>query len=455
MKRWVLLLFLVTLLFPLVAAESGLKVREVVVKNVVVAELGNFASYNLEIDNLGEEDSFKIFTLVGVQIEPSLPVMLPPGNSTVAITASLSDKLLNERRGLLSYQYLIKGVHRSIFEDKLLVDIVSLGDIIEFEYGNLRPDGGTIEIYVKNKANVQLSNVTVVFDSVFFRESIELELEPYENKTYTILVSKELDNGLVAGPYIVTATVVAGDYKKEMEGVVDFLENEGVSVAESTEGLIIRKTTVRKINRGNTEVVASVNITRDAISRLFTSYSVEPQETVRKGFFVEYVWQKSLRPGENFTVSATTNYTLPFLGLLVIVAFGIFVRYYYTRAVSINKRVSLVKTRGGEFALRVVLRVRARKTVDKLQLIDRLPAMTKLYDGFGKMPDKIESDHRRLVWHIGYLTRGQQRVYSYVIYSKLNVVGQFELPAAAALFEKDGEPSEAFSNRAYYAAEKD
>jgi len=40
------------------------------------------------------------------------------------------------------------------------------------------------------------------------------------------------------------------------------------------------------------------------------------------------------------------------------------------------------------------------------------------------------------------------------IYSKLNVVGRFELPLAHARFEKDGKVGEAYSNRAYLAMEK-
>ena len=43
---------------------------------------------------------------------------------------------------------------------------------------------------------------------------------------------------------------------------------------------------------------------------------------------------------------------------------------------------------------------------------------------------------------------------SYIIYSKIGVVGKFSLPTAIAVYEKDGKIHEAESNRAYFVAEQ-
>jgi hypothetical protein len=454
MKIWCLLLLASVFACSTVLADAGLEIEKISKEDVVVAEIGNPAYYDLVINNLEDEDQFRIFTLVGVQIEPSEYVTLESGETTVPIKATMSEKILRERRGLLYFEYQIKGMNRDLLKDKLLVKIVSMKDILEVKYGDLNPDNNLVEISMSNKEDVKLENLTLIFESVFFRESTPLSLGPYENKTFSVLVNRDGIESLVAGPYITMTTVVAGDEEIKLEGVVDFLEKEGTSVSESKEGIIIRTATVTKTNKGNTPVTASVTMKKDILSRLFTTYSAEPIQTTRDGFFVEYVWQEDLNPNEEFVVRATTNYTVPFLILILIVVVGIVARIYYLGVVSINKRVSLVRTRGGEFALRVVLRVRARKTVDKLQLHDSLPGMTKLYEKFGKQPDMIEKDSRRLVWNIGHLRRGEERVYSYVIYSKLNVVGRFELPLAHASFEKDGKHGEVYSNRAYFAMEK-
>lgn len=450
------LLLLAGILFcSIVAAETGFEVEEVDRGGVVIVDIGNPAFYDLVINNLGEEEEFRIFTLVGVMIEPSEFFTLPPGETTVPVTAYMGDKILAERRGLLAFEYQIKGRTRDLFKDKLLVNLVSLEEILDIEYGPIHPDDSVVKVSVSNKENVKIENMTIVVESVFFRESFTFDLGPYANESFTIMLSKDGVDNLIAGPYIVSEKIVTVRGEKEMDGIVDFLENEWTSVTELTEGIIVRKTEVTKINKGNTGVIANVSLRKDAFSRLFTTHTDEPTEVNRNGFFVEYVWTKSLVPGDSLTVRSTTNYTFPFLAVLAIIVIGVLVRMFFRRAVSIKKKTSLVRTRGGEFALRVVLRVRARKTVSKLQLIDRLPAMTKLYDQFGKKPDKIDKETRRLVWEIGHLGKGQERVYSYVIYSKLNVVGRFELPRASALYELDAEPGESYSNVAFFAAEKD
>lgn len=454
MKIWCLLAILVVFTCSAVFADSGLEIEKITKENIAIAEVGNPVYYDLVVDNLKAEDQFKFFTLVGVQIEPSEYITLQPGNTTVHIKATLSDKLLRERRGLLYFEYQVKGMRRDLLKDQLLVKIVSLKDVLDISYSDFRPGDDSVKITVRNKEDVRLDNLTLIFDSVFFRDSAPLGLGPRESKTFTVPLNSEGTESLVAGPYIAITTVVTGKEDSKIEGIVDFLEKEGTSVSEDSNGIIVRTTTMRKTNRGNTQVVANVSLKKDIMSRLFTSFSPEPDEVTRDGFFIGYVWHMSLNPSESLVVVSVTNYTIPFLILAVIIGIGIVARIYYLGSVSINKRVSLVRTRGGEFALRVVLRVRARKTIDKLQLVDSLPGMTKLYENYGKHPDMIEKDNRRLAWNIGHLRRGQERVYSYIVYSKLNIVGKFELPLAHATFEKNGKSGEAYSNRAYFAMEK-
>ncbi len=453
MKKAGLLLLCIVLFSVSTLASPDLEVEKVNLRNVAVTEIGNPVYYDLLIKNLGGEDQFRIFTLVGVQIEPSEYVTLPPGETKIKIEANLGNKILKERKGLLSFEYQIKGLERELYKDKLLVNIVSLKDILNINYRDFHPADNLIEVHINNSANVELNNLTLILDSVFFRESIPLELAPYENKSFSVSVNLDGNEKLVAGPYIVSATIVTGRENVNLDGIINFLEREGTSVDESTQGLIIRTKIVTKTNKGNTPVTAEVSLTKDAISRLFTTHSIEPVSTSREGFFVEYVWRKSLNPGESLIVTSRTNYTVPFFVALFIVAVGVLVKFYYLKAVYIRKRVSLVRTKGGEFALRVVLKVKARKSVEGLQLIDSLPGMTKLYENFGKQPDKIEKDARRLVWNVGHLRRGEERVYSYVMYSKLKVVGRLELPQAFAIFKKEGKVGEVYSNRTYFAIE--
>ena len=119
----------------------------------------------------------------------------------------------------------------------------------------------------------------------------------------------------------------------------------------------------------------------------------------------------------------------------------------------LKKKVHFVKTKGGEFALKVVLTAKARKHVEDIQIVDKLPGMTKLYEKFGIKPDKIDHATRRIFWNINNLNEGEERVYSYIIYSKIKVVGKFELSPAMAMYERDGKTHEVLSNRAFFDSE--
>ncbi|MCA9485915.1 MAG: hypothetical protein KC506_03665, partial [Nanoarchaeota archaeon] len=83
-----------------------------------------------------------------------------------------------------------------------------------------------------------------------------------------------------------------------------------------------------------------------------------------------------------------------------------------------------------------------------------LPGMTKLFEKFGKKPDKIDHAHRRLTWDLGDLDKGEVRIFSYIIYSKINIVGRLEIPAAHATFKHSGVSKESMSNRAFLAKEE-
>ena len=127
-------------------------------------------------------------------------------------------------------------------------------------------------------------------------------------------------------------------------------------------------------------------------------------------------------------------------------------KYARTQVVA-HKSVVYVRTKGGQFALKVRLRVKARSAVTGVQIIDRLPGMTKMYEKFGIQPTKIDAATRRIFWNIDKLAAGEERVFSYILYSNLNIVGRFELPAAIVIFEHKGKIEEVHSNRAFFVSE--
>ena len=119
-----------------------------------------------------------------------------------------------------------------------------------------------------------------------------------------------------------------------------------------------------------------------------------------------------------------------------------------------KKNVSFVRTKGGEFALRVTLNASTKKYLERINIIDRLPGIVKIYEKFsGTPPDKVDHQSRRIQWNIDSLNAGESRVFSYILYSKVGVVGRFELPPAIGVYDKEGKTFHVRSNKAFFVHE--
>ena len=153
-------------------------------------------------------------------------------------------------------------------------------------------------------------------------------------------------------------------------------------------------------------------------------------------------------------MNVRTNWLFPLLVIALIIAIVLLTNQYTRTNIVLKKRVSFVRAKGGEFALKVSVLVNARKHVERVNVIDRLPPLVRLYERFGgETPTRVDEKNKKIEWNFERLEAGETRMISYIIYSKVGVMGKFALPRAAAVYEKEGEISEAESNIAYFVAE--
>jgi len=455
MKRIFLSLLAIFLLLGIISvadADFNLEVEKVDKGAIIISELNNPAIFDLIINNNGEADMSEIYSLVGVSMAPKGTFLIPAGRSQIEIRAYPNEQY-RKREGSYSFGYEIRGQKQGIFKDKLSITVISLREALSVKDANIHPDDNSINIQIKNNAKANLENVEFYFRSAFFDDVKKIDFKPLEEVNVSIQIDKNKISKLVAGPYTMKVRANIEKARIEFEATINYLEKTGTSVSEESSGFLIRRISVTKVNRGNTSVKARIEMNKDIISRLFTTFSSDPLSVVRNGLFVNYVWEKSIGPDESFDVTATTNYTFPFLILILIIVIGFLVRKHTMTSLNVKKKVFFVKTKRDEFALRVVISVKARKKVSNIKVIDRLPIMTKLYEKFGRAPDKIDEATRRLIWNISHLNRGEERIFSYIIYSKVRTVGRFELPVAMVIFEKDGKHEEVSSNKAYFVSE--
>lgn len=451
-KRFTLSVLGILFLFlTLVSAElSVIEKRER--GSVIIAELDNPAAFELVIQNAGAAEDAEIYTLTGVSMTPRGTFEIPNGASVLNVQAFVP---ANQRRvtGPYIFEYQIKGQRSGIIRDNLAVTIVNLKDTLSLETASFRPNTEQVRLVVRNRQNTNLDNIRLKLSSEFFTSEQTLSLKPQESTVITLPIERARAKALTAGKYVVKGNIGLESASATIEGILDYLEEKDIAIVTRTSGFLVRTNEITRTNAGNVPVSDSIEGTRDILTRLFTSHSREPLVAERNALSVDYLWQKELQPGESWTLVTTTNYTFPFLLLLLVIACVSLVHRYSRTQVVAHKQVTHVRTKNGQFAVKVQVAVKARTNVRNIQVIERVPGMMKLYSKFGTQPHKLEAATRRLFWNIEHLRAGETRVISYILYSNVRVVGRLELPPALIVFEHGNALHEVPSNRAFFLAE--
>lgn len=454
MKKRVFALFLTLFLSISLVSAVSLEISKQPVSDVVISEINEPAIFNFSIKNTGDSDYFEIYSLSGLDFSPKGTFPIAAGETKNFEVKVYPEAGARANTGITSFAYKIRGQNSGIQDDLIQLTIVKFKDALEIGAAPFSPDSQSVEVYVRNKFKSSFSSIKADFKSVFFEYSDIFSLAPLETAKLIIPLDKDKIRGISAGQYILTSEMSLLNFNGQIEGKMKYLEKSGLSVSDSSSGIIFRKRIVEKSNEGNIPSLAEITVTKDVFSRLFTHFSPEPSKVQRGFFTAKYYWAREIGPAESLEVNVSTNYLYPLLIILGIVLIAYLAYLYNSSVLVVKKRVNFVRTKGGEFALKVTLNVSTRKSVEKVTIIDRLPGIVKIHERFGIYPpDRIDSSKRRLEWDIPYLHPGEERVFSYIIYSKVAVIGRFELPATLAKYEFSGKSQESLSNRAFFMNE--
>lgn len=450
MKKLTLFLTIGLLCLSLV---SALEITPEYSSKIIIKGIESPITLTLEIEN-ASKGTYNLYTLADIAIKPSETFQITTGPIEKEFIITAKDGL--DVNGYYSFTYTLN--HRGVekIEERLTLKILELEDVIEIGSDSIDPSTGEVSFYVQNLESVTMKNLSAKFSSILFETEKTFDLGPNEKLEISVDVNEDKLKKTKAGVYIIKSVFQTNDGDKKIEGNLYLGEKKGITSIEDKSGLLIQTETITKINIGNVVESVQVNLKRGIISRLFTTFNIEPTITERKTLSVEYTWIKEkLNPTETYVIKAKTNYIFPLLIIIVAVLalFG-FKRFSETK-LEAKKSVTHVKTKGGEFALKVTLSVRAKKDVENVSLIDRVPAIVKIYKKFGMIkPDKIDTANRRIHWNIGDLNAGEERIFTYIIYSKVGVVGKFSLPEALAIFERDGKIHEVESNHVFFMSDQ-
>ncbi len=452
MKKLMVLLLGFVLIQGIFAID--LSIEKKTPSSAIIPGFNQPAYFDVTVRNNGASDNFRFYNLLGFSMAPKGTVFIGQGQSKkVQVMVYPRDNLGS--KGFYTFQYFIKGSGNESVKDTLTLDILELGEAFEVGTQEINPETSSLEVYIKNKEHFDFQNMDAKFSSAFFEFEENLDLEPYEKKSFKIDLEQEDFKEILAGFYTLNVKLNIEGIGGVAEGTIKFNEKSLVESNSDKYGILSRTEVLSRVNKGNVVSEVQLSTKRSVISNLFTTFNIEPDSSQRQGVSVFYVWNENLNPGETLEVKVKTNWMFPIGAILFAVFAVLFVRWFYWRDLVIRKKISFIHSKKGHFALKVSLFVHAKKYMERVNIVDNVPRILKLYHRFGsELPKRIDENKGRVEWNFEKLEEGEVRILSYIMYSKVGVFGKFALPTATGIFEREGKIREVNSNKSFFIAEK-
>jgi len=452
MKKLIILV-LILLILPSVLA-SNFQVEQLSKDEVLIVGLDAPTTFDLKIYNNGTTDKIGFYNLFGFDMSPKESIEIR-SNSAEEISLKVYPRELSNYRGFYTLQYFIKSQNSPDQEERLTFEIIDLKDAFEVSSSDIDPESNILRVYLTNRKNFNFEDISAKISSPFFKIDETFSLAPKEKKTFKVNLKKEDFKDLTAGFYTITADISVEDLNTEISGIANFIEKDLSTTTKREYGLIVTTKLIEIKNEGNTLQKSQTEIQKNILSRLFTSFSPEPQIVERNGLKIDYTWESEVKPGETLIIKVKTNWLLPILIIVLLIVIVVMVKKISRTDVILRKRVNFVRTKGGEFALKVSLIINAQKYVERVNLVDRLPSLVKVHTKFsGPPPTRINEETKRIEWNFEKLEAGEKRMVSYIVYSKVGIMGKFALPAATIFYDLAGKIKEVVSNRAFFVTEQ-
>lgn len=452
MKKVLLVLFALAFI-PAVLAIN-INVQKLSNNGIMIKGVNQPTPYTVQVTNNGAPTDLTFYSFFAGGLTPSNSISFKSGE-TKNITFNIHPRWDLQLNGPVLFHYYIQAKDHSEDQEKALVNIIPLGKAFSVSTSKINPASKKITISIINKVNFNFSDLSVTFNSPFFSAKEFFSLPPNSEKNFTINLNKKNFNQLTAGYYDLNSRFYYDNVTGNVSSNINFIKQKLLNTDEKNYGLLVATKVITKINNGNTIQDSQTIIKKNMFSRLFTTFDPEPDTVSRQGSNIYYTWESQISPGSSKRITIKTNWLIPFLIIIFLILAFYFARRYSQQKLLLRKKISFVRSKGGEFALRITLIAEAKEFIEKVRIVDRLPPLAHIYERFGgELPDKISKDKKRLEWDFELLDAGERRVMSYVIYSKVGILGKFALPSATGYFQQNGKNKETSSNKAFFLAEQ-
>ncbi len=323
-------------------------------------------------------------------------------------------------------------------------------------------DEGELSIFLSNQNHLNISEYVLNVKSKENPDNnkeFRVPLGPNENKEVSLVLnypdSMSPRKDLIRIEKSIPArnrTYSAIERELQILGYVD------VNIESDTKKAFLReRETISISNQGN--IKTTEELTRP--SSLFASFftSAEPDYDLKRIDGHRYiVWDIQLEPGETKSVEFTLNYRPLFIIILLVIVGLVF--YYLERSpVTIKKEIKKIPGREGETSrIKVLLHVKNRTSIpqENIKVIDTVSKIAQMETEYavGTMhPSKVMNHQKKgtiVKWDIPVLEAFEERIITYQMFSKIEIIGPMKLAKAIVKFKnRRGKTSRTYSNQVH------
>lgn len=454
MKRG--LLFLMIFLLT-IASVSALELSHEIVQGEALP--GGQVSYILHLNNNDNQDleiTIKAVDLNWILDQEGEEFTLSPGQAKdveVSFTPLPEERIKPGSYGI----NLQVNTQTTRLERILPAKVLAYNEVLKVDFSTpaqIDPRRGTIlRLSINNEHKVVLDDMNLDLSSQHFHFTRTVTLGKEESTELEFPVT--LDPETIRGDYLASAKVTLEKnilVDKSLPYIIQEYEDlKEVSLPQ--QGFLLGGETIIQTNEGNTPVTNTVSRQFSWLSYKFTSFDSMPTRITEndEGFLAE--WDLTVDPQESVSVSYTINYRM--LVLIIILIIAALVAYYTFRkrnAITIDKRVLAMHTETGSVrVVKIVINVRNRGNtlINNLRVVDRVPSAIKAPTQYGilkPMTVKAAPEGTTMVWDFHTIRPREEKVISYRLEGKIQVLGKLRLSPAVAKYVLFGRGVSAFSS---------
>ncbi len=312
----------------------------------------------------------------------------------------------------------------------------------------------SVKLDLENRNRLDLSGLQLRVHSEMpeFVQDVPADLAPLQRKTMELTITPNR----YQPPKEYTLFFVLeyqGETVKVIEKIIEIMPlTPEFSVAVDEQLASFRRITTLTIhNGGNTQNTQDIKLPLSALETLLAQGEMK---IVREEGQRMAIWRVPLGPDETTTITFVTNYRLPLYILIFCVVVGLF--YVLTKSpLKLLKKATTTKgsEEGTLSEVKVTLEVRnlSSRPVKDVKIVDVIPGIAnieKSLDVGTVHPQEIKhtAHGSKVIWSIPELEAREQRLITYKIKAKLNILGTFSLPRASAECARGKRKAKTYSN---------